>query len=262
LPLLLSCAAQFDQVRGTGSGPKRLAPVNVGGVEDKAGGTVAGVVKFKGANPEAQPIAELAGNSFCKNCYPDGKLPARETVVVGKNGDEETLQNVLVYVSKGLEGKTFEPPKQPAVLDQAGCVYTPHVVGVMVGQTLAIRNSDATLHNVMSSPRVNPPFNFGMPVKDGVNERVFKGPEMKMNLKCFMHPWMSSYVHVLEHPFFAVTGADGTFTIRGLPPGEYELTVLHESSQLEPMPGMMDVKVEAGEKKEIEFTYQQRAEEK
>ena len=77
-----------------------------------------------------------------------------------------------------------------------------------------------------------------------------------------MHPWMSSYVHVLEHPFFDVTGADGTFTIQGLPPGEYELTVLHESSQLEPTPATVDVKVEAGEKKEVEFTYQPRAEDK
>ena len=257
--ILTSVSLSADEKR-TDGGPKRLASVNSGGVDDKAGGTVTGVVKFKGARPEPKPIAEIAGNSFCKQCYAGGEMPRQETIVLGKNGDDDTLQNVLVYVSKGLEGKTFDPPKEPAVLDQAGCVYTPHVVAVMAGQTLEIRNSDATLHNVMSSPRVNPPFNFGMPVKDQKNERVFKGAEFKMNLKCFMHPWMSSYVHVLEHPFFAVTGEDGTFTIKGLPPGEYELTVLHEASQLEPTPATVTVKLEAGGTSEVEFSYQPRAE--
>lgn len=240
--------------------PKRLPPDNVGGVESAEGGTVTGVVKFTGDKPEPKPIAEIAGSAFCKECYKGAELPKQETFVFGSNGNDDTLQNVLVYVSKGLEGKTFEPPKEPAVLDQAGCVYTPHVVAVMVGQTLEIRNSDATLHNVMSAPRVNPPFNFGMPVKDGKNERVFKGPEFKMNLKCFMHPWMSSYVHVLEHPFFAVTGQDGTFTIKGLPPGDYELTVLHESSRFGPTPEKVEVTVGAGETKEVEFVYAPRPE--
>ena len=174
----------------------------------------------------------------------------------GKNGSDDTLQNVLVYVSKGLEGKKFDAPKQPVVLDQVGCVYTPHVVAVMAGQTLEIRNSDATLHNVMSAPRNNPPFNFGMPVKDQTSAKVFKSPEMKMNLKCFMHPWMSAYVHVLEHPFFAVTGPDGTFTIHGLPPGEYELSVLHETSLFEPTPAVAKLTVAACETKTADFTFQ------
>jgi len=237
---------------------KRLVPVNVGGVEVKAGGTVTGVVRFKGQKPEPKPLTDLAGNSFCKNCYQGGQLPQRDNVVFGKNGSDDTLQNVLVYVSKGLEGKKFDAPKEKVVLDQVGCVYTPHVVAVMAGQTLEIRNSDATLHNVMSAPRNNPAFNFGMPVKDQKVEKVFKEPETKMNLKCFMHPWMSSYVHVLEHPFFAVTGADGTFTIRGLPPGEYELSVLHETSLFEPTPATAKVTATAGGKATADFTYQPR----
>ena len=253
--LVLPCAAQE---RPDANSKKRL-PVNVGGVEDKAGGTITGVVRFKGAKPDIKPLSEIAGNSFCKSCYKDGDLPQRDNVVFGKNGSDDTLQNVLVYVSKGLEGKKFDPPKQSVVLDQVGCVYTPHVVAVMAGQTLEIRNSDSTLHNVMSAPRQNPPFNFGMPVKDQKVEKVFKTPELKMNLKCFMHPWMSSYVHVLGHPFFAVTGPDGTFKLTGLPPGEYEISVLHETSLFEPTPATVTVKVEAGGKATADFTYAPRA---
>jgi hypothetical protein len=89
---------------------------------------------------------------------------------------------------------------------------------------------------------------------------VFKGAEMKINVKCFMHPWMSGYIHVLEHPFFAITGEDGTFTIRGLPPGEYEVSVLHEASVLEPSPASAAVTVVAGETKRANFTYQVKAE--
>ncbi len=195
---------------------------SVGGVDARDGAVVTGIVLFKGTAPVMKPIEEIGGNAFCKQCYKDGKLPMHDEVVLGKNGDNVTLQNVLVYVSKGLEGKEFDPPKDPVVLDQVGCMYRPHVVAVMAGQPLEIRNSDATLHNVMAAPRENAPFNFGMPGKDDVIKKVFKQPELKMNLHCFMHPWMSAYVHVLDHPFFAVTGADGAFTIRGLPPGDYE----------------------------------------
>jgi len=237
----------------------RPASQHIGGTADKAGGTVAGVVRFKGARPATRPITEIAGNAFCKECYKGTELPVRDDVVIGRNGNDETLQNVLVYVIKGLEGRTFEPPAAHAVLDQIGCIYTPHVVAVMVGQTLDVKNSDPSLHNVMAQPRNNPSFNFGMPVKDGVVERVFKKAELKINTRCFMHPWMSAYVHVLEHPYFAVTGADGSFEIRGLPPGEYELTVLHESSKLEATPATATVKVAAGATAQAEFAYQLRA---
>src|SRR3954453_9051724 len=148
-------------------------PLNVGGIDAKDGGTIPGVVRFKGTKPQPKPIADIAGNAFCKSCYKAGEVPPQDNVAFGKNGDDDTLANVLVYVSKGLEGKTFEPPKEPVVLDQVGCVYTPHVVAVMAGETLDIRNSDATLHNVMSTPRKNAAFNFGMPVKDETVPKVF-----------------------------------------------------------------------------------------
>jgi len=148
------------------------------------------------------------------------------------------------------------------LLDQVGCMYAPHVVAVMTGQTLRIRNSDATLHNVMSNPQNNAPFNFGMPSKNQVIERVFQHPEFKMNLRCFMHPWMSGYVHVLENPFFAVTGADGTYSIKGLPPGEYEISVLQETSLFEPTPATAAVKVCANQTAHADFTYQPKGDQK
>jgi hypothetical protein len=249
----------FQPAIAAESDKKNASTLNLGGIDAKGAGTVTGIVRFKGTKPEPKPIPEIAGNAFCKEHHKD-KLPVRDDVVFGKNGGDDTLVNVLVYISKGLEGKTFEPPKEHAVIDQVDCIYTPHVVAVMTGQTLDIRNSDATLHNVMTQPRSNPPFNFGMPVKDRVVEKVFRQPEFKMNLKCFMHPWMSGYIHVLQHPFFAVTQADGTFTIRGLPPGEYEVTALHETSLFEPTPAAATVKVAADETKTVDFTYQPKGE--
>src|SRR5690242_14469747 len=231
---ILMCMSVPRESRGDDA-PRRRPQQNVGGIDAKDSGTIKGVVRFKGTKPQSKPISEIAGNAFCKHCYPD-EVPNQDSFVFGKNGNDDTLENVLVYVSKGLEGKTFEPPKDPVVLDQVGCMYTPHVVAVMAGQTLEIRNSDATLHNVMSMPQNNPPFNFGMPVQGGKAEKVFSQAEMQMNPRCFTQAWMRGSVHVLPHPFFAVTGAGGTFTIKGLPPGEYTITVLHETSLFEPEP--------------------------
>jgi plastocyanin len=234
---------------------QKRPPQSVGGIDDKSCGTVSGVIRFKGTKPEAKPIQEIGGNAFCKEHQENGEIPLHDNFVFGKNGNDDTLVNVLVYVSKGLEGKTLDKPKGSVILDQVGCMYTPHVVAVMVGQTLEVRNSDATLHNVMVTPRENPPFNIGMPVQGSKLEKVFKKPEFKMNFKCFMHPWMSAYVHVLPHPFFAVSGNDGSYTIRGLPPGEYEITVLHETSMFKAEPAVAKVNVSAGKTAKADFVF-------
>lgn len=239
-----------------------FAPQNIGGIPNaKDTATITGTILFKGTKPTPRPVADIAGSAFCAAQH-KGKVPMRDTFLFGKNGNQDILQNVLVYVSKGLDDKDFDPPKSRVLLDQIGCMYVPHVVAVMAGQTLAVRNSDATLHNVMANPRDNEPFNFGMPVQGGTNDLVFKSPEMKINTKCFMHPWMSGYIHVLANPFFAVTGPDGTFTLQGLPPGTYEISVLHESSLLEPTPATASITVAAGDKKQLQFTYQMRSEPK
>jgi plastocyanin len=236
--------------------PERPPVQSTGGAAGvKDAGSVKGVARFTGAKPAPKPVADIAGNAFCKECYKDAPLPNEDKLVFGKNGDGDALANVLVYVSKGLEGKAVDVPKEPVVIDQIGCVYVPHVVAVMAGQTLEVRNTDATLHNVMAAPRKNAQFNFGMAGGAEPVNRVFKEPEFKVNLKCFMHPWMSGYVHVLPHPYFAVSGPDGAFAIQGLPPGEYELTVLHETSAVEAKAATATVKVTAGATAEASFTF-------
>ena len=230
---------------------EKKTSANVGGV-DEPGATITGIVKFKGPQPPRKPL-DILGNAYCSEAC-KGKAPLEEKWVFGKNGDDDTFANVLVYVSKGLQGK-FAPPKEPKVLDQVGCVYTPRVIGVMVGQTLQVRNSDSTLHNVMGNLKTNKAFNEGMSVKGAVLEKVFQNPEFKADFRCFMHPWMVAYVHVMEHPFYAVTGLDGTFTLKGLPPGEYEIAAMHESSRFAVSPMRVTVSVKGGERKAIEFVY-------
>ena len=144
-------------------------------------------------------------------------------------GTGNTMGNVLVWVSKGVPaGKTYPAPKTPVTLDQNGCVYVPHVQGIMVGQAYRILNSDGVLHNVHSLPKVNPSFNKPMPPTMKETTTTFAKPEPVFQIKCDVHPWMSAYIGVFTHPFFSATKTDGKFTISGLDPGTYEITAWHE----------------------------------
>jgi plastocyanin len=134
---------------------------------------------------------------------------------------------VLVYVKDGLGNKTYNPPAQKALFDQKGCQYTPHVLGVQVGQEVEIKNSDPTLHNVHSASKENPQFNIAQPKQGMTMVRKFEKPET-FKVKCEVHPWMSAYIGVFNHPYFAVTGDDGSFTLKSLPPGEYTIEAWHE----------------------------------
>ena len=144
-------------------------------------------------------------------------------------GSGNTMGNIMVWVSKGLPaGKTWPAPKTPVVLDQNGCQYKPHVMGIMVGQAYKILNSDGILHNVHALPKINPAFNRPMPATVKEATATFDKAEAVFQIKCDVHPWMSAYVGVFTHPFFSVTGTDGKFTISGLDPGTYEITAWHE----------------------------------
>ena len=184
--------------------------------------TLSGKIIFQGAAPAAQPI-KIDADPKCKILHPSGL--SSDQVIVNPDG---SLKNVFVYVKKGLEGKTFETPKTPVVFDQHGCQYSPKIFGIQTNQTLEIVNSDDTLHNVHSLPKNSPQFNLGMPIKGMKLKKTFTKPEVMVKIKCEVHPWMSAYAGVLDHPFFAVTGDDGSFEIKDLPPGQYVIEAWHE----------------------------------
>lgn len=188
-----------------------------------AASTVTGTITFDGKAPTLRPLAMDADPTCAKKH--SAPVP-NEALVLGSGN---TMGNVMVWVSKGLpSGKTYPAPKTPVVIDQNGCQYKPHVMGIMVGQPYRILNSDGVLHNIHTLPTVNSPFNKGMPATVKEVTTSFAKPESMFHIKCDVHPWMSAYLGVFTHPFYSVTAADGKFTISGLDPGTYEITAWHE----------------------------------
>ena len=179
--------------------------------------TVNGTVKFDGAAPKPAKI-DMSQDPGCKGTN------QAETVMVD-NGD---LANVFVYVKDGLGNRTFDVPKDPVVLDQKGCQYHPHVLGVMTGQTVKINNDDPTTHNIHPTPKDNREWNESQPPSAPALEKTFAREEIMLPVKCNQHPWMKMYVNVVKSPFFAVTDKSGKYEIKGLPPGDYTLAFVHE----------------------------------
>ena len=193
------------------------------GVAFAAGSSITGTVTFAGTVPKLAPIA-MDADPVCAKKH---ATPVQSQMLVLGSGN--TMGNILVWVSKGLPaGKTYPAPSTPVTLDQNGCMYVPHVQGIMVGQTYHILNSDGVLHNIHSLPKINPQFNKPMPPTLKETNTKFDKPEDVFKIKCDVHPWMEAYIGVFNHPFFATTGPDGKFTISGLDPGTYTLTAWHE----------------------------------
>ena len=207
--------------------------------------TITGRVTYGGAPPTPLAI-NMASDAACHANH-DGD-PVREDLVVGAGG---ALQYVFVQVVSGLPDKAFAPPAQPVQLDQRGCTYHPHMIGLQVGQPLLLVNSDPTLHNVHTVSQVNASFNFGMSVQGQKATRYFHKPEVMVRAKCDVHPWMASYIGVVAHPFFAVSGSDGAFTLAGLPAGEYVIEAWHE--RLGTL--KQTVKLDDGERRQIVFEF-------
>lgn len=207
--------------------------------------TLTGVVKFAAAAPK-MPAIQMSADPYCQSQH---TTPATdEEVVVSPAGE---LANVFVYV-KNVNGN-FPAPTTPVVLDQRGCQYHPHITGLQVGQPLQIKNSDATLHNVHAMPNVNSQFNEGQPVQGMVSTKKFDKPELvPFKVKCDVHGWMKSYMAVMPHPFYSVSGMNGAFTIANLPPGNYTVVAWHEKY---PQGLTQSVTVAASEKKESNFSF-------
>jgi hypothetical protein len=208
--------------------------------------TLTGTVKYEGRQPPQRPLA-MDADPACKAKHSAPVMS--ETIVLGSGN---TLANVLVRVKSGLPGQAPAPPSTPVVMDQKGCQYAPHVMGVVVNQPFKVKNSDGLLHNVHSLSTANTPFNRAMPANVTEADYKFTKPET-FKVKCDVHPWMGAVVHVMPHPFFAVTDANGKFTIKDLPAGTYEVEAVHEFERFPPQ--TMSVTVGASDTKTVDFTF-------
>jgi hypothetical protein len=226
----LACALTLA---GCGSGEKTEAPKTAESTAPAAGGsatpdeangaTVTGKVAFEGTAPTMKKL-DMSATPFCEKAHAGAPVKSEEVVVNG-NG---TLKNAFVWVKSGLPDKNWQVPTTPVLLNQQGCMYSPHVVGVMTGQNLDIKTSDQTNHNIHPMPTGNPEFNESQGPGAEDKMKSFARQEVMVPVKCNIHPWMRAYIGVVSHPFFAVTGDDGTYTIKGLPPGTYTIQVWHE----------------------------------
>jgi plastocyanin len=183
-------------------------------------GTVSGTVKFEGTAPKLRPL-KMDADPGCAKKHSGPVMP--EVLVLGEGN---SMANIFVRVT-GVGGN-HSTPSDPVVMDQNGCQYNPHVLGVMVGQKFLIKNSDGLLHNVHSLAKINQAFNRAMPAAVTEAEYTFDREELMFKIKCDVHPWMNAYVGVMTHPFFDVTGTDGKFEIKGVPAGTYEVEAWHE----------------------------------
>lgn len=206
-----------------GNAPAAPPAAPASAVDPATAARVSGRVRLAGAAPIDEPV-RIDGDKACVSLAGTDQQ-AGETVLLGP---DQGLANVFVYVRSGLEKATFPVPSEPVVIDQQKCRYTPRVVGVRVGQPVQIRNGDPLLHNVRADGEVNAPFNQGQPVQGMVYSHTFTTREVMVPIKCDVHAWMRAYIGALEHPFFAVTGPDGTFSLPDLPPGAYTVEAWHE----------------------------------
>jgi len=225
------------------------APAKVAS-EPVKGASISGTVKVKGEVKKRKKI-KMDADPKCSAMH--AEPPLMEDIVVDANGN---VQWAFVYVKKGAEGKKPTEAPAQAVINQVGCHYEPHVLGIVVGQELLIKNSDDLLHNIHALPFSNKEFNFGQPTKGLEEKKTFTTQEVMVKVKCDVHPWMSAWIGVLDHGFYAVTGADGKYAIPGgLPDGKYTVEVWHEGyksvvSEVDVKGGAAVADLELADKKE------------
>jgi plastocyanin len=217
LALLLGCSKKENTSEEQATSPAKEAKTASAPIDPATAATVSGTVTFGGAVPKPQKI-DMSQDQACKGNN------MSETIVA----DSGKLANVFVYVKDGLGDRTFDVPKESVTLDQKGCQYHPHVLGVMTGQNIEIKNDDPTTHNIHPTPKDNREWNESQPPKAAALEKSFAREEIMLPVKCNQHPWMKMYMSVVKSPFFAVTGADGKYEIKGLPPGDYTLAFVQE----------------------------------
>jgi len=217
LLLLAGCSKKENTNEEQSSSSDNKPAATSGPIDPATAASVSGTVSFDGAAPKPVKI-DMSQDPACKGTNQS------ETLVA----DGGKLANVFVYVKEGLGDRTFDAPKDPVTLDQQGCRYHPHILGAMVGQNIDIKNSDPTTHNIHPTPANNREWNESQPPKAADLQKNFGREEIMLPVKCNQHPWMKMYINVVKSPFFAVTGADGKYELKGLPPGDYTLAFVHE----------------------------------
>ncbi|MEM8885133.1 MAG: hypothetical protein AAGD14_13775 [Planctomycetota bacterium] len=224
---------------GGGYGPTSTNPSDYG--------SIVGTVKFEG-KPYARKMETLS-DKFCINARPDGMVSEEFLFDPATGG----LQNVFVYIARGMQRVKFDVPSEPVILDQVGCQYIPHAAILRVGQPLRIKSSDNTLHNVAATPRNNDAFNKTMNTPSVLPDMVFgRGEPDPIKIRCDVHGWMKSYVAILSHPFCAITPQDGSFSLKDVPPGSYKLVYWHEYMGKKEM----DITIENNKELKLELVFE------
>jgi plastocyanin len=217
LLLLAGCSKKTGEEQSSSPTSESKPPAASTPIDPTTAATVSGTVKLDGTPPKPAKI-DMSQDAACKG---DNTSES----VVAKDGD---LANVFVYVKEGLGNRNFDVPKDSVVIDQKGCRYHPHVLAAMAGQAVEIKNDDPTTHNIHPTPKDNREWNESQPPNAAPIQKSFAREEIMLPVKCNQHPWMKMYISVVKNPFYAVTGPDGKYEIKGLPPGDYTLAFVHE----------------------------------
>jgi hypothetical protein len=236
--LLLSGCKQAEQQPVS----KQAPPIEYFHPDPATAGTISGSIMFHGERP-ARTVISMESDEGCQKLHA-GKAAYDEPVVIGTRGG---LANAFVYIQAGLDDKKFEPSKEAVTIDQHGCLFAPRVIGLQTGQTLDLKNSDPVSHNIHPMPKNNREESPGAP---DVQHR-FGRPEVMIPVKCNVHGWMHAWIGVVAHPYFAVTGPEGAFTWKNVPPGDYTISVWHEKLGEK----KQEVHLAASGGAEVHFTY-------
>jgi len=241
----LALAALFVFIGCSSKESGTTEPAPTAAVDPSTAGSITGTVTFEGMPPVFRTI-DMSAEPACVQANPTPVAPP--VVILGEHG---ALANVVVYVKAGLGSYRFETPKEPAVLDQRGCMYSPRVLAFMTNQPFEVKNTDPTTHNVHPVPRENRPWNRSLAAGEAPYVSTFSKPETAIPVACNIHPWMRAFLFVFAHPYFSVTTKSGDFELKNLPPGRYTIEAWHERF------GTQDVSVTIGpkESKAISFTF-------
>ncbi len=239
-----ACGGKKDDLDSDAGAPAAAAGGGGPKVDAATAGNIEGVVSFDGVAPKNEPI-KMNADPVCvkENATPQ----TQETWEVA----DGKLANVFVYIKDGLGNYSYDPPSGPVTIDQKGCRYHPHVFGIRVGQELDIVNSDPTLHNIHALPKGNQEFNTGQPIQGMKTMHTFTQKEVMVPFKCDVHGWMNAFIGVVDHPYFTVTGPDGKFSLKGVPPGTYTIEAWHEKGGTQ----TAQVTIGAKETKNANFTF-------